>query len=272
MFTTPNFRNYGAFVRHCLEVGEVTASRVGPMNGGDVGRTKELRSATFELTPGDSVWRPGYSPRLAWLEALHLLSGTFDPAHFEAVSPKAAGMFTPEMAYGPRVQPQMVRVCRELEENPHSRRAIVFVSDNDSWPPPCTNSIQWLVRDNRIETFVSMRSWDLVLGLPYDVFMFGALALAVSGALGLPVGPLRVQAASAHVYEKHWGTDPSMLENVPGSFEVASRNWSRLGDRDGIPRYWRSVKNLAERALVGVPWADEATRVVGPGLITVRRP
>ena len=130
MFGTPVYKQYQSVVKQCLSFGDTVVSRVGPMAEWQEGRTKEFTNLQYHFTPGDEVYRPGYSRRLAWTEALHLLSGSFDPSHFATVSPKAMGMFTAAMAYGPRVMPSIPRVCAELREHPDSRRAVVFISDN----------------------------------------------------------------------------------------------------------------------------------------------
>lgn len=266
MFSLPVARSYAHALRLCLTSGVETASRVGGMDSSDVGRTKELRDFVYEWTPGDEVFRPGYSRKLALTEALHLLSGTFDEAHFRAVAPKVgSGFFTAQMAYGPRCQPQYERVSIELRDNPHSRRAVLFVSDNGSWPPPCTNNFQWLVREGRLEMVVTMRSWDLWLGLPYDTFMFGALHLAMAGALGLPLGRARVLAASAHLYEKHWDQvrgafANDSMGNRMAAYDVASRTWPRFaGPGEHLELYWIEMKSWAEGDLDWLPWSDPET-------------
>jgi len=273
-------RSYRHTLLSCLKDGTITPSRVGGMDSLDVGQTTELRDLTFEFTPGDEFYRPGYSRKLAVLEALHLLAGTFDADHFKAVAPKVgSGMFTAQMAYGPRVQPHLERVSRELVDNPHSRRAVVFVSDNGSWPPPCTNSIQWLIRQGRLETIITMRSWDLWLGLPYDLFMFGAVSLAMAGALSLPLGRARVHAASAHLYEKHWDRvreavfttlDDSPVGMRAGQFDLTSREWSRMGDVSDLHRYWNGVQRVADRYADLAPWSNTWTDMQKMGLIQFR--
>ena len=37
---------------------------------------------------------------------------------------------------------------------------------------PCTVSLQFLIRENKLHLFVNMRSNDVFLGLPHDIFCF----------------------------------------------------------------------------------------------------
>jgi len=65
---------------------------------------------------------------------------------------------------------------------------------------PCTNTIQYLVREDRLHTVVSMRSNDAWLGLVHDVFAFTMLQEIVARALGIEVGTYFHFVASLHLY------------------------------------------------------------------------
>ena len=64
----------------------------------------------------------------------------------------------------------------------------------------CTISIQFLWRLERLLTVVNMRSWDMQLGMPYDITMFGMLSQAVRAILGISSGDVIVNTTSAHIY------------------------------------------------------------------------
>lgn len=109
-------------------------------------------------------------------------------------------------AYGPMVVEQLPYVVRCLESDPSSRQAVMTV-----WRPrpgaskdvPCTVSLQFLVRGGRLHVVDTMRSSDLWLGWPYDVFSMSMIALRVSQLLKHhpPLGQLHLTAGSSHVYE-----------------------------------------------------------------------
>lgn len=116
-------------------------------------------------------------------------------------------------AYGPRIVDQLTYVVDAISSDPDTRQAVV-----DIWRPnprptkdvPCTLSVQWLVRDGRLDCFDTMRSSDAWLGWPYDVFNFSMLscyvALLVRERCGarLRLGTLRLTAASQHLYETNF--------------------------------------------------------------------
>ena len=249
------------------------------VEGTRISPTKELRGATFVLTPGDMVKRPGFSKKLGWLELLHLLAGTFDQAHFKLVAPKIKeGFFTANMAYGPRVQPHLDKLSKMLIDDPFTRRAEVLIAnnnfDNAGFPPPCTTSIHFLIRNERLLTFVEMRSWDAWLGLPYDIIMFGGLALAMADVVDCPVGPLEVHASSLHLYERQFNIDPATAFNVPNSFSVdvgyalESQEQSLKGrEHEEYPGVWDGIKAQAEADLAWLPWYTHV-----PMLITHQLP
>jgi thymidylate synthase len=98
---------------------------------------------------------------------------------------------------------QLDRIVDELGARASSRQAVLYVGR--PWETctdglPCTSTIQFLRRLDGLHCVVSMRSWDLILGLPYDLMMFGGLQQVVAGCLGESLGDLIVTAGSAHVY------------------------------------------------------------------------
>jgi hypothetical protein len=55
---------------------------------------------------------------------------------------------------------------------------------------------------------VTMRSWDLVWGLGYDVPCFAAMQAVAASALAVPIGEYAHVAGSGHLYERHWDLEP----------------------------------------------------------------
>jgi hypothetical protein len=112
---------------------------------------------------------------------------------------------------------------------------------------PCTSSISFLQRAGYLHTFVSMRSWDLLTGLPYDLMVFHALTAALARCLAydqpstsdvhvrslVRPGMVQVQAASAHVYvEKNVATSVPLGSTV--RFKLAGslpHRWEGLVER-----------------------------------------
>lgn len=112
-------------------------------------------------------------------------------------------------AYGPKIVTQVPYVIEKLREDCESRQAVINIwreSPPASKDVPCTLSCQFLLRDNRLHLVVTMRSSDLWLGVPYDVFNFSMLGGYVLRELRLidtfTLGYLYNTAASRHLYRK----------------------------------------------------------------------
>lgn len=119
-------------------------------------------------------------------------------------------------AYGPRIVDQINYVCDCLCQDLMSRQAVMTVWRQNPGPSkdiPCTVSLQWLVRHGKIHCVATMRSSDLWLGHPYDIFNFSAVSFAIMLQLNnflnlrdqfpVELGNLHLTAGSKHIYERN---------------------------------------------------------------------
>lgn len=116
--------------------------------------------------------------------------------------------------YGPRLfgstgEDQVENVVRLLIERPTSRRAVIQIFDKKDIATthkevPCTTTLQFFVRDEKVDLVATMRSNDAYFGLPHDVFCFTMLQEIVARTLGCDVGVYRHFAASLHIYKDRW--------------------------------------------------------------------
>jgi len=116
-------------------------------------------------------------------------------------------------AYGPRLfnlrgeYDQVSNLIATLRAHKSSRRAVIQLFDaSDVFGPrrkeiPCTCTLQFMVRKERLEMFTSMRSNDAFTGLPHDIFSFTMLQEMVARSLGLEVGFYKHAVGSLHLYE-----------------------------------------------------------------------
>lgn len=125
-------------------------------------------------------------------------------------------------AYGPKIIDQISYVVECLRLDPQSRQAVINVwreRPGMSKDIPCTLSIQFTVRDGKIHAFVNMRSNDVWLGMPYDVFTVTMLTLQVGIELSkiagktYGLGMMHHCAASRHVYESDLEKARSVITN-----------------------------------------------------------
>ncbi|QGH72160.1 MAG: hypothetical protein [Caudovirales sp. ctOwN3] len=108
---------------------------------------------------------------------------------------------------------QFENVLRELITNPDSRRAQMIYTRPSIWVDYnkegmsdfiCTTAVQYFIRENRLVTYVTMRSGDAVFGYKNDVFWQKYVADIISRRLGIICGDVIWNVASLHVYERHF--------------------------------------------------------------------
>lgn len=118
-------------------------------------------------------------------------------------------------AYGPKIVGQLDHVVNTLVNDPDSRQAGITIWREN--PPktkdvPCTVAIFASLSKGQLNLSVYMRSSDVWLGLPYDVFTFSMLAHLICCRINdrLPkfapkvyVGHLYLTAANQHIYESN---------------------------------------------------------------------
>lgn len=141
-------------------------------------------------------------------------------------------------AYGPHIGAQWRRVADKLRWSPDTRQAVIEIPRprGETKDEPCTLSLQFLQRGGRLHLIATMRSSDVWLGLPYDVFAFTQLQNMMAGELGVARGWFTLHAGSSHLYDR----DLSKADAV-------------LGDSG------RAYQTLASPALPGRPptWLEE---------------
>ena len=74
----------------------------------------------------------------------------------------------------------------------------------------CTLAQQFIVRDNKLDCIVWMRSNDFIFGLTYDLPWFTYLQKVIAKELNIEIGTYTHFATSLHVYERHF----KMIENI----------------------------------------------------------
>lgn len=138
---------------------------------------------------------------------------------------------------------QVNNVIELLGRNVTTRRAVIQLFDASDIAQrfasaPCTCTLQFLAREERLHMFVSMRSNDAFLGLPHDIFAFTMLQELVARSTGLELGEYRHCAGSLHLYERHFNAAQQYLNE--GWQDLLPMPPMPLGDP------WTSVRWLQE--------------------------
>lgn len=123
---------------------------------------------------------------------------------------------------------QWDRLINLLRTEPHSRRAVLQLFEPhtglsaDAIDAACTCSIQFLMRDSRLNAIVYMRSNDAIWGLPYDIFLFTMLQELLALQLGVELGAYFHVVGSLHLYRKHFELAKRIiLSRSYASFEMS---------------------------------------------------
>lgn len=179
-------------------------------------------------------------------------------------------------AYGPRIfcqeSPQFENIYEILSRKPFSRQAVIRLFDSkDIAEPhrdvPCTCTLQFLLRDGRLNLITYMRSNDAYKGLPHDVFCFTMFQEIMAARLNCELGYYKHIVGSLHLYsgdedkvkpfldEGWYGTVTSMppipktgLEEGKQALLSAEESLRLTGKVDQnlehIPKYWANMINL----------------------------
>jgi len=118
-------------------------------------------------------------------------------------------------------------VIDELKKDPASRRAVIHIRQpQDSYfaqkDVPCTLSLQFFIRDEKLHLVVQMRSNDLILGTALDVPAFTFMQEMMALELGVELGYYYHTSNSLHVYERHYEMCEKILANAGENKLVAT--------------------------------------------------
>lgn len=156
-------------------------------------------------------------------------------------------------AYGPRLFDlggidQISNVLALLKIRQGSRRAVIQLfgaSDlvGTHTEIPCTCTLQFMVRKQRLHMFTHMRSNDAFKGLPHDIFAFTMLQELIARSLGVEIGEYKHFIGSLHIYEN----------DIPAADAFMAEDWQSSVEMPRMPAGdpWESVSKVlvAERKL-----------------------
>lgn len=164
--------------------------------------------------------------------------------------------FTLNGAYGPPFRDQLAYVVKTLKADPFSRQAVMTI-----WRPrpapskdiPCTVAIQFVIREEKLQAIVSMRSSDAWWGLPYDISTFAFMSYAVAMHLDNPpeLGEGILNIGSAHIYENFFQSAKDLVlenNNPPVNYKLDTRRFNHAPVEDRLGLLVQALKELAEDA------------------------
>lgn len=183
------------------------------------------RRLNYSFMAAEALWVAAGSDRLA-----DLLPWNQRMAEFSDDGETLAG------AYGPKVVAQFDYVATTLLRDPTSRQAVLSLWERNPSPSkdiPCTLALQFMIRDGRLDAHVFMRSSDVWLGLPYDLFTFAMVAVKLACRLNMTgqfnndvvrLGDLYLTAASSHLYAEHRAAAELIVASAPPVIDYKDRD------------------------------------------------
>lgn len=222
------------------------------------GATRELVGCTITLDAARVQFllnpRRALSPIYASAELLWYLSGTRKGKMIQAYAAQYANYLDEKGeahgAYGFRMRKMygdlLSAMVNVIQTSPSTRQAVIpifgpidvlAIREGGCKDVPCTISWQFLMRDSLLHMICTMRSNDIWLGFPYDVYVNTTIHKMLAGALGVGVGLYKHDAGSMHLYSKHFDAAKDALQA------------SRIGDlrdlQDIVDRYIVDNQDIA---------------------------
>ena len=224
------YNQYLSLLKHVRDNGKPATPRGMPV--------LQIGTHTVILPMRRLVARDFFNVPLAIVEGANLVRGFTDVNAIEAVAPRTAEKFyrTNKMSYyAERLDTE--QTLRRLREDPHSRKAISYFGRTSDYldDTRCMAYVQFQNVDI-LNMHVALRSWDLYLGLPYDVAMTQIYAAFVAKALDAVPGCSYYLCSNPHLYKKH----------APKVEECNAQDWQWVELDLPAGRDWRFYQEAAE--------------------------
>lgn len=178
----------------------------------------KIRSLPMRYCIGELLWYLSGNPMLS---AIRLYTDAWDRMSDNGV--------TVNSNYGNRIRyatdEQTAEIFNQLDmvesmltQDPLSRQAVIHIKGprniltNKTKDVNCTVCLQFLIRDGLIYMTTYMRSNDLWMGFPNDIFQFTCMQIYLAMRLNTKLGTYTHIAGSLHLYERDYQTSLKNIE------------------------------------------------------------
>lgn len=171
----------------------------------------EIRKMPMRYAVGELIW---YLSGNRDLEAIQNYTSAWDRMSDNGITVNSNYGWCIQHKYG---FDQWGYVKNMLLDDPLSRQAVLHIKTADNTPSKdvnCTVCIQFLIRDGKLHATVYMRSNDIWMGFPYDVFSFTAMQCKMAMELGVGIGTYTHIAGSLHLYERNGKDEENTNQSV----------------------------------------------------------
>lgn len=177
----------------------------------------KIRNLPMRYMIGELLWYLSGNPSL---KAIQLYTNAWDRMSDDGE--------TVNSNYGHRIQHALCEVSGDtfdqlkmveqlLKKDPNSRQAVIHIKQARnlmSYPTNdvnCTVCLQFFIRNEKLYMTTYMRSNDLWMGFPNDIFQFTAMQIYLAMKLGYQLGSYTHIAGSLHLYDRDYQT---ALKNI----------------------------------------------------------
>lgn len=166
-----------------------------------------IRKLPLRYAIGELLWYNSKNPEL---KAIQNFTTTWDRMSDDGVTVNSNYGYVIHEQYGF----DQYEYCKDLlKTNPESRQAVIHIkTPRDTRISPtkdlnCTVCLQFFVRDGALHMTTYMRSNDIWMGFPYDVFNFTCIQIRMAMELGYKIGTYTHIAGSLHLYSRNKQTE-----------------------------------------------------------------
>ena len=177
--------------------------------------------------------------------------------------------------YGPRLFNwdgfnQFTNVADILKQKPDSRQAVIQLFDSGDIKEshkdiPCTCTMQFMIRQERLHMLTYMRSNDAFVGMPHDIFCFTMLQEIMARTLSVELGQYKHMVGSLHLYKESeknarqfldegWQPTATLMQPMP-----SGDPWPAIASVLSAEHMIRTGQEVDETSLMGdldSYWAD----------------
>lgn len=161
----------------------------------------EMRSVLFSCL-GETLWYLASSDKLEFIS--YYISRYAESAEADG---RIWGAYGPRLFKMRQKINQFDSIIALLRKKPETRQAVIQLFNAEDILEaykdiPCTCTLQFLLRENKLHMVTSMRSNDAYMGLPHDVFAFTFLQEIIARTIDAELGSYHHIAGSLHIYDR----------------------------------------------------------------------
>ena len=180
-----------------------------------------IRKLPMRYCIGELLWYLSGNNRL---DAIRLYTGAWDRMSDDGETVNSnyghiiRNAWDEDTNTGVAVQFDQMKMCEELlRKDPNTRQAVIHIKSsrniltNPTKDLNCTVCLQFFIREGKLYMTTYMRSNDLWMGFPNDVFQFTCMQIYLAMRLNVRLGTYTHIAGSLHMYERDY---KKSLENI----------------------------------------------------------